>query len=237
MSARRLGYIRGGVSKPGRGRGRGRGGSTKVASILNSSYSPDLLPIIVPFVRGFNHEKKDGNCGYRAVALQVYDNEKEWSKVRSECILELTQHPALYDRILVGVDVHTLIHKISHFGDGRVPEFNWMSLPELGHFIVTRFNVVFVSYGLHGGIICLPAAVKPGNGPPTSMVVLGHVQVGTHFLLDIDFPIHSPTLYWEAHHDQSADNLIAPYRARMDHYNTIMNAQRNYLIGNNMLSS
>ncbi|GAA0174659.1 hypothetical protein LIER_27998 [Lithospermum erythrorhizon] len=93
-----------------------------------------------------------------------------------------------------------------------------MSLPEVGYVIATR-------------ITCLPATVKAGNGPPKSMVVLGHILLGSHFILlhmaeDIDFPINSPTLYWEAHHDQSASKLIAPYRDMIDLFNQIINASK-----------
>ncbi|GAA0163405.1 hypothetical protein LIER_19282 [Lithospermum erythrorhizon] len=48
-----------------------------------------------------------------------------------------------------------------------------------------------------------------------------------HMSEDNNFFIPMPALYWEAKHNQSGDNLMVSYRARMDNYNT-MHARRDY---------
>lgn len=41
----------------------------------------------------------DGNCGYRAVSVQIYEDQKEWAQVRRDLRAELKRHPELYARV------------------------------------------------------------------------------------------------------------------------------------------
>ncbi|GAA0155907.1 hypothetical protein LIER_43335 [Lithospermum erythrorhizon] len=65
----------------------------------------------------------------------------------------------------------------------------------------------------------------------SSMVVLRHVLLGSHFILlhmtkDIDFPISSLVLIGRLIMIKSDDNLITPYKDRMDLSNQIINASK-----------
>ena len=136
-------------------------------------------PFIIPYIGGITNVKGDGHCGYRAVALQIYGDEESWGRVRSECYTEVRDHQELYERVLSWIPVSELLCKLAWY-EPWVPEYYWMTLPEVGHIIATRYNVAFISYGSSGGNLCLPVTVRAGVQPPTDTVVLG--QVPAHFI-------------------------------------------------------
>lgn len=174
------------TSGSGRGRGKGRANAQAAnqgqpTNILGSVYRGHLVRFIVPYVSGFTDVIGDGNCGYRVVALHVYGDENEWTRVRNECFIELRSRPALYDKVIPS-DTTQLANKIAHWTDGYCSPYHWFEMPDIGHIVSTRYNIVVVSYGSHGAITTFPVIVEPGVGlPPTTPLVMGHI--GAHFIM------------------------------------------------------
>ncbi|KAG9143067.1 hypothetical protein Leryth_006329, partial [Lithospermum erythrorhizon] len=97
------------------------------------------------------------------VALHIYGNEKEWARVRKDCCLKLDSRRDFYAQLMPWIDVDSLYKQIAYFEDGFAPRAHWMSLPEVGFLVATKYNVVLVSYGFVCGITCLPGIVPDGG--------------------------------------------------------------------------
>lgn len=110
------------------------------------NYLHQIPEDVQPFVRDIIDVKSDGNCGYRCVAALLGFGESNWSQVRRELRDELYEHQDLYDRVLVEHGRSAiLLNSLDYEGDEFAPFDKWMTMPEIGFIIATRYNVVVFS--------------------------------------------------------------------------------------------
>ncbi|XP_058742934.1 uncharacterized protein LOC131615792 [Vicia villosa] len=88
--------------------------------------------------------RKDGNCGFRAIAALLGMGEQSWPLVREQLDVEVYQHHQLYSKVF-----HDTISNVrsSLQVDSLGPQDcdKWMMIPEMGYPIASRYNVIFVS--------------------------------------------------------------------------------------------
>ena len=88
--------------------------------------------------------RDDGNCGFRCIAGLMCWGQDSWTKVRHDLGQEMDMHYDLYRNLMgnrVGEVRQSLIH-YPHLKD-QPPE-KWMSMPDMGHVIATRYQVALV---------------------------------------------------------------------------------------------
>ncbi|GAA0138516.1 hypothetical protein LIER_00247 [Lithospermum erythrorhizon] len=174
-------------------------GSGQWKSICTSPYNIGVPPFIIPFIRDFFYVKSDWNCGYRVVAFHLWGDEDRWLEVRKECYRELNHRKDLYNRIFGNLSsVDDILNKIEWEGT-NAPIDKWMTLPELGHIIATTYNIIFVSYGIHGGYTFLSIIIDDDIESPKRTLVIGFIHQVRHFIAlrmcdENDYPL--PGVAW-----------------------------------------
>ena len=63
----------------------------------------------------------DGNCGFRAIVVFEYCDEKKWLDVRQDLKEELTTHKELYNRALGGEEEFKKAFDIVDWHESSVP--------------------------------------------------------------------------------------------------------------------
>ncbi|XP_004506266.1 uncharacterized protein [Cicer arietinum] len=118
---------------------------------------------------------EDGNCGYRAVAALLGMGENFWAFIRQECVIELQEFMSHYEIIYGGqIFVQQLIRNV--YVEHVATLDNWMTLPEMGYVIASKFNLVFVALSLNQSETFFPLR----SPPPTP--ISDHLELGFAFL-------------------------------------------------------
>ncbi|XP_027192409.2 uncharacterized protein [Cicer arietinum] len=125
----------------------------------------DWLPVeIHKFIDDIIDVGDDGNCGYRAVAALLGMGENCWAFIRQQCVIELQEFMSHYELLFGGENyVRQLIHNV--YVEQVASKDNWMTLPEMGYVIASKFNVVVVALSLNQSQTYFPLR----SPPPTSM--------------------------------------------------------------------
>ncbi|XP_012573076.1 uncharacterized protein [Cicer arietinum] len=106
----------------------------------------------------------DGNCGYRAVAALLGMGENCWAFIRQQCVIELQEFMSHYEILFGGENyVRQLIHNV--YVEQVASKDNWMTLPEMGYVIASKFNLVVVALSLNQS----QTYFSLRSPPPTSM--------------------------------------------------------------------
>lgn len=119
------------------------------------------------FVKDIIDVRSDGNCGYRCVAALLGYGESRWSQVRKELTEELQENQNLYDRVFVQEGRSTtLLNSLMHEDDEFAPMEKWMSMPDIGYVIATKYNIVVFNISER---LMLTIPPLKGKVPPPSM--------------------------------------------------------------------
>jgi len=121
----------------------------------------DQFPIqIHPFIEEIIDVKADSNCGYRAVAAQLGMGEESWALVRQDLIRELQQWQDIYAK-LFGSNDRVAELRQSLYVDKETSIKNWMTIPDMGYVIASRYNVVLVSLSMKESMTFFPLRGRP----------------------------------------------------------------------------
>ena len=91
----------------------------------------------------------DGNCGYRVISLCAGMGEDGWPTVRKSLTKEMLSKRELYMRIFQSEErvarVLDSLH-VRHMDPNRSSSVDkWMTLPDIGYVVATRYKCVVVS--------------------------------------------------------------------------------------------
>ncbi|XP_012828837.1 PREDICTED: uncharacterized protein LOC105950062 [Erythranthe guttata] len=127
----------------------------------------------------------DGNCGYRCVAEAVFRDQNRWSRVRRDLIADMYEHFGTYASQNGQDEVIRWIEKCD-WQEGPCSWDKWMSFPDMGMSIATKYNAALVLYAIGGNITYLPLV---GPGELSHMIHM--VLLGNHFVI-IQLPVNCP---------------------------------------------
>ncbi|XP_012846865.1 PREDICTED: uncharacterized protein LOC105966832 [Erythranthe guttata] len=185
---------------PGRGRGQGRGsGRLSDESTANQNPMPrprkesreelNFRSYISCFVAGsivwYINVVVDGNCGYRRVAEAVFRDLHRWSRVRRDLIADMYERFGTYTSQNGQDEVIRWIARCD-WQEGLCGQDKWMSFPDMGISISTKYNATLVLYSVGGTTTYLPLV---GPGELSHMIHM--VLLGNHFSL-IQLPVNCP---------------------------------------------
>ncbi|KAJ1424222.1 Protein FAR1-RELATED SEQUENCE 6 [Sesbania bispinosa] len=177
----------------------------------------DQLPSVLHlFIVRVDDVEADGNCGYRAIAASLGFGEDSWPVIRDELSRELVHFRAQYIQLFGGVDRFNQL-RMSLFVDcGKTVSVDkWMTLPDMGYVIASRYNLVLVSLSKSGSMTFFPLRGHPKSSH--QITCIGYVY-GNHFVqveLKDGCPIPPTALQWRANRLPEAEAWEFPYCERM----------------------
>ena len=125
--------------------------------------------------------KADGHCGYRSIAGLLGMGEDGWGTVRQDLVHELHTFHDEYVQLYGSIDrVAELVYSLSCF-DYFAPYDRWMTLPDMGHLIASRYNIVLVHLSIRQCLTYLPLRSVSPAPLHHKLIALGFVE-DCHFV-------------------------------------------------------
>ncbi|XP_074300785.1 uncharacterized protein LOC141632105 [Silene latifolia] len=139
----------------------------------------------------------DGNCGYRAVAQEIYGDEHRWPTVRRDMVDELEKNRHIYIRLYGGeMEVNKLIKRISWWKrDEDVPVIHWMDA-DMGFIIANCYDAIFTCLSPTNSFTSLPVT-------RTSAISQGQKQIISIVRLKNGSPLPTMHPLWRYHADKN----------------------------------
>ncbi|GAA0176273.1 hypothetical protein LIER_29293 [Lithospermum erythrorhizon] len=184
------------------------------------SYIAYIPSFMAPYVHGWLDVKHDGNCGFRAIARNFYEDQERWMQVRKDLYLDVDSRPGLYEKALIGFkSTRELCNSLSHWSADHAPVDKWMS-PDMGFVIATRYNKVLVILSSQESHTFFPLTTTDSKYPDGE-IVISYLHNKGHFIaVDMlqNFPLPPISVTWRNAHDSSVANLPLRYTARLQKY-------------------
>ena len=125
--------------------------------------------------------KADGHCGYRSITRLLGMGEDGWGTVRQDLVHELQTFHDEYVQLYGSIDrVAELGYSLSYF-DSFAPYDRWMTLPDMGHLIASRYNIVLVHLSIKQCLTYLPLRSVSPAPLHHKLISLGFVE-DCHFV-------------------------------------------------------
>ena len=125
--------------------------------------------------------KADGHCGYRSIAGLLGMGEDGWGTVRQDLVHELQTFHDEYVQFYGSIDrVAELVYSLSCL-DSFAPYDRWMTLPDMGHLIASRYNIVLVHLSIRQCLTYLPLRFVSPAPLHHKLIALGFVE-DCHFV-------------------------------------------------------
>ncbi|XP_070681736.1 uncharacterized protein [Malus domestica] len=145
----------------------------------------------------------DGNCGYRVISMTL-------------------------GLIMDGVRYAEIERALDYFEDGFALEYNWLTMPDMGHIIATCYNVILIHLSMTQCITFLPYSLESSSqSGDTDLheVAIGYLTEDHHFIqvhLCEDHPMPPVSTMWHKKSQTSSDirvkNLYSKYQGRVDQF-------------------
>ncbi|KAH6797774.1 hypothetical protein C2S52_022328 [Perilla frutescens var. hirtella] len=190
----------------------------------------DSFPLYIkPYVLGISDVKADGYCDFRAIAGLLGFGEDYWLRVREELIEELCNHRFYYVKFYGSPECVTQL--LEALSCSTIPALHkiWMILPDMGHLVALRYNVVLVHISKQQCLTYLPLQSNPPLKSQHKMIVIGFVN-NNHFvqvLLDHASPIPPIMPNWKFSQLECAAEWNTPYLDRMRDFNALIHRHPN----------
>ncbi|XP_060960635.1 uncharacterized protein LOC133031210 [Cannabis sativa] len=183
----------------------------------SQSYLKSLPCELKPYIRFVKDVESDGNCGFRAIADLMGMGEDSWMQVRKDLKSELVSHRNDYNLLYGCPDrVDELLHILSYFKS--YPSFKyWMTMPDMGHIIASRYNVVLVHLSIQQCLTFFPLRSNPLPAILHKIITIGFVN-NNHFIevfMQNNSPIPPVATNWVRYHYSCAEGWQTPYEVRM----------------------
>ncbi|KAK9913460.1 hypothetical protein M0R45_037274 [Rubus argutus] len=137
--------------------------------------------VMRPYILDIQDVASDGHCGFRAVASLLGDsNEDGWIKVRIDLMKELQFYSAQYTQLFKSeTKVDELRHALEYYGSTCLYQReHWMKMPDMGHLIASRYNVVLMHFSSAQCRTYFPLRSVPLSSPKEMAIGL----VNEHFV-------------------------------------------------------
>ncbi|PSS11213.1 hypothetical protein CEY00_Acc15555 [Actinidia chinensis var. chinensis] len=179
-----------------------------------------------PYIRHVNNVAFDGNCGFRAIAgLMNIGEDDGWVQVRRDLLTELNLHVDDY-KIMYGQQrIDELTQCLSWF-DGFPEMDRWMTMPDMGHLIASRYNVVLYHLSNKQCLTFLPLRSLPIPAASRREITIGFVN-NNHFVEVFLFPGHPvPPVagLWMQYRSPCAQGWDTAYNLRIQHFRKLVDS-------------
>ncbi|XP_015887124.1 uncharacterized protein LOC107422213 [Ziziphus jujuba] len=155
----------------------------------------------------------DGNCGFRDIAELMNMGDNKLDQIRRELIDELKSNKDEYTALHGTSDrIEELNYIVSYFESN--PSFNhWMTMPDMGHLIASKYDLVLMHISKRQYLIFLPFCSEPLHVDCRKVIFIGFVN-DNHFVklfMVPKCPIPPVADKWFKHHQICAQGWETEY--------------------------
>lgn len=185
----------------------------------------DSFPVgLRPYIHDVRDVTADGHCGFRVVADLIGMGENNWAQVKRDLVDELQSHYDDYVQLYGGADrVQELLHSLSYFHSGSVTDNN-MTMPDTGHIIASRYNIVLLHISQQQCITFLPLRSVPLPRTSHKVIAIGFVnecQFVEVFMYP-GSPMPPIASNWFKHCNPCAQGWETPYKIHIKAFRDLM---------------
>ncbi|XP_024039451.1 uncharacterized protein LOC112098079 [Citrus clementina] len=170
-----------------------------------------------PYICGVRDVVADGNCGFQAVADLIGIGEDNWAQVRKVLVVELQSHFNDYKRVFEYAGrAEEVLHSLLYFENNPGREY-WMTMPEIGHIIASKYNVVLLHISDVLIVTFLPLRSIPLSRSSHKIIAIGFVN-RNHFIEVFMLPaspIPPIANSWIKYHEPCAEGWATPYKTNI----------------------
>ncbi|KAL4569481.1 hypothetical protein LXL04_025119 [Taraxacum kok-saghyz] len=200
-------------------------------SNTSESYINQFPYILHLYISNVHDVQADGNCGFRAIAACLGLHEDNWSRIRADLLEELDMHQTEYDDMFGSQLRFEIYNSLNFFrSDIQAPYRNWMTLPETGILVASRYNVILHSISNIVSTTYFPLWSTPPPMHEQVAIAIGFVN-NNHYvrvLLREEYPMPPVYLQWNRYRRPQAAAWITPYIDRINLYAQFLNSNRNF---------
>ncbi|KAL4569482.1 hypothetical protein LXL04_025120 [Taraxacum kok-saghyz] len=197
----------------------------------SESYINQFPYILHLYISNVHDVQADGNCGFRAIAACLGLHEDNWSRIRADLLEELDMHQTEYDDMFGSQLRFEIYNSLNFFrSDIQAPYRNWMTLPETGILVASRYNVILHSISNIYSTIYFPLWSTPPPMHEQVAIAIGFVN-NNHYvrvILREEYPMPPVYLQWNRYKRPQAAAWITPYIDRINSYADFINSNRNF---------
>lgn len=140
-----------------------------------------FLKGIRPYIALTKDMAIDGNCGFKVIARLLEYPENSWRDIRVKLLSELRSHLPHYKQIYGSRQrVNEFVKLLSYFDD-YLGYVYWMTMPDCGHLIASRYDVVLYHLSMQQCLTFLPLRSRTLSAVARQEIVIEFVN-GNHFI-------------------------------------------------------
>ncbi|GJW02198.1 hypothetical protein Tco_1561054 [Tanacetum coccineum] len=177
-----------------------------------------------PYIEEVQDVRADGNYGFRAVAVGLELHQNEWPTIRYDLMEELRIYYDQYVVMFGAKECDDVKKRLNFFENGFAPIEKWMSMPEIGFLIASRYNVIFHNITTLGSMTYVPLRSSPPPWYDHKFITLGFVN-NSHYvnvLLQGGYPMPTIASQWFRYRSECAVAWITPYLERINYSNQLL---------------
>ncbi|KAL9409227.1 hypothetical protein AB3S75_047588 [Citrus x aurantiifolia] len=179
----------------------------------HSSFINSFPQGLRPYIHHVKDVAADGNCGFRVVADLIGLGEDNWIQVRRDLIDELKSHFDDYTQIFKYAGrSDEILQSLSYFESNPSNDY-WMTFPEAGYLIASKYNVVLIFLSQLQCLTFLPLRSTPLPRPSQKIIAIGFIH-NCHFIqvfMNPGSPMPPIASSWLKYHSSVAEGWATPY--------------------------
>ncbi|XP_038720028.1 uncharacterized protein LOC120012663 [Tripterygium wilfordii] len=172
----------------------------------------------------------DGNCGFRAIAglLGLEGGEFAWSSVRCDLMEEVRTFWEEYVSLFGSYERACYIHNALVFFETNkpAPMDCWMNMPDMGHLIASRYNIILHLISDVQSLTFLPLRSIPPPHAEHRAITIGYVN-GNHFVqvfMSGNYPMPPIMIQWFSYKYDCATAWATPYKKQLRDYEKLVHS-------------
>ncbi|KAJ4716771.1 FAR1-related sequence [Melia azedarach] len=177
-----------------------------------------------PYIRDVQDVTPDGHSGFRVVADLMDMGEDNWAQVRRDLVDELQSYYDEYTQLYGGADrAQELLHTLSCFESHAGIE-HWMAMPDTGHLIASRYNIVLLLLSQKQCHTFLPLRSVPLPRTSHKIIAIGFINE-CHYVkvfMHPGSPMAPISSDWFRHRNPCAQGWETPYTAHIRVFRDLM---------------
>jgi hypothetical protein len=212
-------------------------GKTKTSSYsgntknLMNRYGEQIPPVFHPYISDISDVRPDGHCGFRCVALTLFDNQHRYLYIRNQLLKELGENGPLWRHIFDPLDdglYDILYNRIEFSGPGGAPPSKWMEMPECAFLVANLFGMIVISIDSRGSSTIFPMHQGPVEYEEPLVAPIVYVDDGHFILLTLhgSYPMPPVDPRWTANRTDAAAAWEDKYIDRIEDYIRIVFPRR-----------
>ncbi|XP_028063963.1 uncharacterized protein LOC114267153 [Camellia sinensis] len=190
----------------------------------NLSFVGEFPSSLRPYIQLVKNVNANGNCGFQTIVGLMGFWEDGWLQVRKDLLQELHAHIDRYKSLFGGQErVDELTTTLAYF-ESNAAYSHWMTMPDMGHLILSFYNVVLFHLSSQQCLTFLPLRTIPMPIASRKEICIGFVN-NNHFIqvfLAHGHPMPPIATNWQRYHLCAAAGWETTYNAQVQHFTSLV---------------